>query len=115
MCVPGRYRVTRSLSTRTWLVAIGEGSLDDAFDDLALGVGVVLDEGPLARGQLALGPLITDALVVVGAQAVAKRQHAVDLPAAVAECVEVDVRVRPLEQAVLEPVRFADAQDVARR
>src|SRR3954449_4845609 len=112
MCVPGRYRVTRSLSTRTCLMAMGEGSLDDPFDNLALGVGVVLDEGPLARRQLALCLLVTDALVVVGAQAVAKSQHPVDLDAALAERVQVDVRVRPLEQAVLEPLRLPDTQHV---
>src|SRR6478752_3683878 len=114
MCVPGRYRVTRSLSTRTCLVAIGQRPRDDPLDDLALGVGVELDVGPLARGQLALGLLVPDALVIVGTQAVAKGQHPVDLQAALAERVQVDVRVWPLEQAVLEPVRLTDAQDVAR-
>ena len=38
-----------------------EGSRDDGFDDLALGVRVVLDEGPVTGGEPAI-----DALVVHG-------------------------------------------------
>ena len=54
MCVPGRYRLRRSMSTRAGLVGVGQRPRDDAFDDLALGVGVVLDVDPVAGGQLAL-------------------------------------------------------------
>src|SRR6476659_6340624 len=100
MGVPGRYRLPRSLSTRADGVAIGKGARDDAFDDLALGVGVVLDVGPLARGQLALGVLVADPLVVVAAQAITESQHPVDLRAALTERVQVDIRVGTLEQAV---------------
>ena len=71
MCVPGRYRLPRSLSTSAGVVAIGKGARDDAFDDLALRVGVVLDVGPFASGKFALGVLVANSLVVMRAKAIA--------------------------------------------
>src|SRR6187549_3704159 len=113
MCVPGRYRLPRSLSTSVGVVAIGKGARDDAFDYLALCVGVVLDVGPFASGKFALGVLVANSLVVMRAKAIAEGQHPFDLRTTLTEDVEVDVRIGTLEQAVLEPVGLADAQDVS--
>src|SRR6188768_699368 len=104
MCVPGRYRLPRSLSTRVGVVAIGKGALDDAFDDLAFRVGIVLDVDPVAGGQLALGPQIALPLIVIGSQAVSEGEHPCDLGRPLAESVEVDVGVRTPEEPMLEPV-----------
>ena len=57
----------------------------------------------------------TAAVVFVGPEAVAEREHPVDLGRAGREDVQVDGRVGALEQPVLEPVRLADPQDVAGR
>ena len=79
MCVPGRYRLPRSLSTSRAVTACGQRPRDDAFDDLALGIGVVLDVDPMACGKLAFGCLVEAALVVVRPKAVTEGKHAVDL------------------------------------
>src|SRR6476620_6985990 len=113
MCVPGRYRLPRSLSTRASGISIGVGARDDAFDDLALRVGVVLDVDPVAGGEVALGPQIALPLIVVGAQAVSEGEHPGDLGRPLAEGVEVDVGVGSLEEPVLVPVGLADPYRVA--
>src|SRR6185369_9958347 len=103
MCVPGRYRVARSLSTRGGPAVLGEAPRDDALDDLALRIGIVLDEDPVTGGQLPLRRDVPRALVVMRAEPVAEGEHPGDLGRAGAEDVEVDVRVRTLEQPVLVP------------
>ena len=65
------------------------------------------------RGQLALACGVELAVGGIPAQPVAEEEHPVDLLAARAEHVHVDVGVGPLEQAVLEPVGLPDPQAVA--
>ena len=75
---------------------VGHGPRDDRLDDLALGVGVVLDIDPVTCRQLALGGLVEPAIGFVGPEAVAKGERPVDLGRAFREDVQVDGRVRPL-------------------
>ena len=65
------------------------------------------------RGELSLRREVEVAVVVVRAEPVAERDHALDLLAPVGERVHVDVRVRTARQPVLEPVGLADPQHVA--
>src|SRR6478609_1393990 len=103
MCVPGRYRLARSLSTRRGPAGLGQTSRDDPLDDLALRIGVVLDEDPVTGGQLPLRRQVPLPLVLVRAEPVAEGEHPGDLGRPGAERVEVDVDVRTLEQPVLVP------------
>ncbi len=64
--------------------------------------------------ELPLRSRVALAVGFVRAQPVAKQQHPVRLFTAGRKDVEIDVRVRTLEDPVLEPLRLADHEDVAR-
>src|SRR5438132_4614497 len=88
-------------------------SRDNLLDYRGLGIRIVLRVLPVLASKLPLGALVQPAIGCVAAQPVAEEQHAVDLRAAWREDMEVDVSVRPLEHAVLVPVRLSDAQHIA--
>ena len=87
----------------------------DLRDDRRLRVRVLLHVLPVAGRQLPLRGRVALSVGVVPAQPVAEQQHPVGLLTAGREDVEIDVRVRPLEQPVLEPLRLADVKHVAGR
>ena len=84
-----------------------------SVDDRRLRVRVLLHVFPVARRQLPLRGRVALPVGVVPAEPVAKQHHPVRLLAAGREDVEIDVRVRPLEEPVLEPLRLADLKYVA--
>src|ERR1700730_13642727 len=88
-------------------------SLENFLDHLGFGIGVVLRVLPFPAGKLALGALVELAVRSVAAQPVAEEQHTVNLRAAGRENMQVDVRIWSIEQAMLVPVRLADAQHIA--
>src|SRR5262245_36695676 len=88
---------------------------EDLSDDGALGVRVLLEVLPIARRELALHLRIQLAIRRVRPQVVAESEHPLDLFAACREDVQVDVRVRSLEQAVLIPLGFTDRESIASR
>src|SRR5918999_2470879 len=96
-------------TARSLCVPIAACAADDRFDDLALGIGVVLDVDPAALRELALGALVEQPIRLVAPQPVPEHQHALDLVRGTREHMEVHVRVGPLENPVLVPVGFADA------
>ncbi|MDN2496164.1 hypothetical protein FHY52_05555 [Nocardia nova] len=98
----------------------GQGSGQDFFDDVALGVSVVLNVLPPALSQFPFGPLVIRPVIVVAAQPIAESEHPLDLygPRLRREDVQVDaawctVFYAPDEASMLKPVRFADAQRVS--
>lgn len=84
----------------------------DLLDYLGLRVRVALDEFPRAGGEVPLRPGVEIAIVRVGAEPIPEEQHPLDLTRPPREDVQVDVGPAPLEDAVLVPVRLADAQYV---
>lgn len=67
---------------------------------------------PFALRQFAFGAQVQVPIAAGDPQPVAETQHPVDLVGARAEDVQVDVGIRALEQAVLEPSGLADPQPV---
>src|SRR5258708_26046826 len=82
------------------------------LDHRGLGISRLLLVLPVLASKLPFGALVQLAIGCVAAQPVAEEQHAVDLRAARREDMEVDIRVRPIEHAVLVPVRLSDAQHI---
>src|ERR671911_3010871 len=72
------------------------GAGDDGLDHLGLGIGVLLDIGPVPLGQLALDPLVVRPVLRMAAQTVPEEEVALDLWTPGRVDVEVDIRVRPL-------------------
>src|SRR3954452_19780335 len=105
----GRYgrRPIVSTTGHSGSTATEARARDNRFDDLCLGVRVVLDVLPPPLDEMAFRSLVEVAVVVMGPQPVAKPDHPLELHAAVREDVEVDVRVGTLEDAVVVPVRLA--------
>src|SRR5215217_7076777 len=85
----------------------------DVDDDVGLGVGVVLNVSPAARREVPLGSFVQGTVGLVDAEVLAEADHPVDLRAARAEYVQVDVGVGSVEQPMLEPLWLASAKHVA--
>src|SRR3954466_11625814 len=101
----GRYGPPSVVSTRrSRMRAADPGPGRDLLDDLALRVGVVLNERPLTFHEFALRRLVQGAVVVVGSEPIPEPDHPVHLDTAGREDVEVDVRIRPLEEAGAVPL-----------
>src|SRR5258706_6811726 len=116
MGVRGRYRAAAPLSTRGSVGSRRQSrSRHDLLDDGCLCVRVVLDELPLAGGEIPLRSLVEVAILIVGPEPVTKADHPLDLRRARREDVKVDVGVGTLEDSVLVPVRLADRQALASR
>src|SRR5215469_6597787 len=86
----------------------------DLLHDPGLGIGVVLDVPPAALGQLPLTLQVGVTIVAMAAEPVAEQDHPVDLCFPRAEYVQVDIGLRTLEQAVLEPVGLTAPEHIAR-
>ena len=82
------------------------------MDNLGFCVGVVLNVPPRARGQLPLGLLVQKAIVHVAAKPIAKSEHPIDLDTPDRKHVEIDVRVRSLQDSMPIPIGVADPKGI---
>src|SRR5262245_2767979 len=105
-CATSRNETTNSGGKSS----LARGSRQDLFDNPRLGVGVILDVGPLPLPQLPLRTRIEVAVCIVSAQPVTEQQHAADFGAAAREHVQIDRSIGTLEQPVLVPRGLADVE-----
>lgn len=89
------------------------GAVEDLIHDIVLGVGVVLHVGPVLGCQLQRDLRVEVAIGIMCADMIAEAQVPRRLLRATREDMQVDVRIRALEDAMLFPLRFADAKDVS--
>ncbi len=89
------------------------GAPEDLLDDGGLCVGVVLGVPPRPLREVAFRRLVAKPVGFVASQVIAEEHEAFDLLAARREDVEVDVRIRAAEEAMLVPVGFSDAEHIA--
>src|SRR5437660_11820372 len=101
--------LTRFTCVSSFFCSVRLRSREDLADYGGFGVGVVLGVFPGLMREFFLGALVELAISFVAAEPVAEEQHAVYFGAALREDVKVDICVRSLEHAVLEPVWLADA------
>ena len=118
MACVGRYRLARRCqrAERARSALAGERPGDDRLDDLALGVGVVLDVGP-ARGRpaRAWSPRSGRARRRASGASRGRRASARSRTSRRLKTCRLTSVSGPLNSAVLEPVGLADAHDVASR
>jgi hypothetical protein len=84
----------RLVEPRGFEMSATQCATENFLNDIRLGVGVVLNVPPRARGQFPFGLLVKNAIVDVGAKPIAKGEHPIDLDAPGRKHVEIDVRVR---------------------
>src|SRR5437867_1803587 len=110
-----RRPATSTCCTIARLIKCGEGARENLLDHGRLRIRVVLHVLPLLRAELALRPLVELSVRVVRAQPIAEEQHSIDLGTLSWKDVQVHGWLGASKHPVLEPVRFANAENVTHR